>query len=75
MIAILAAVSFTVFFSMNNLHTTFGLKFKPFTCEPCLSAWAAAILIICPVEIQQWVATVFSAGVISPVILKLINNI
>lgn len=75
MITILASVCFAVFFIMNNLHVSFGLNFKPFSCAPCLSAWSAIILIICPIEIVNWVAIVFSSGIIGAVTLKLLNKL
>jgi hypothetical protein len=75
MITIIAAVSFAVFFTMTNLYQSFGLNFKPFSCTPCLSTWSAIVLIVIPIQYQEWIAIVFSSGILGAVIFRLINKL
>jgi hypothetical protein len=75
MITIIAAVSFAVFFTMTNLYQSFGLNFKPISCTPCLSTWSAIVLIVVPMQFQEWIAIVFSSGILGAVIFRLINKL
>ena len=72
MIQLLASVAFVTFFQMNNLHHSLRLNFKPFNCAPCLGFWTALALIWAPVEICKVIAITFGAGVIAPILFRII---
>lgn len=72
MIQLLASVAFVTFFQMNNLHLDLKLNFKPFNCAPCLGFWVALGLMWAPVLLSEVIAITFGAGVIAPILFRII---
>ena len=75
MIVLIAAISFAIFFNMNNLPLSWHLNFKPFNCVPCLSVWCALVFLFIPAIMAEQIAIMFGAGVIGAVIYRLIHTI
>lgn len=71
MITVLASALFAVFFTLNNLHVSFKLNFKPFSCTPCLSFWTCCLLQFFPEIVSQYIAITFGAGVCAMTIRQL----
>jgi hypothetical protein len=75
MMVFLAAISFAIFFNMNNLPLSWHLNFKPFNCVPCLSVWCALVFLFIPDVMVEKIAIMFGAGVIAPIVYRLIHKL
>lgn len=71
---ILGSLAFVIFWDMNNLWNPY-LKFKPFNCVPCLSAWVAMILFILPNEFSELFIAVFGVGVLAPLVIYYLKQL
>jgi hypothetical protein len=71
MIIVLASACFALFFTLNNLHVSFKVNFKPFSCTPCLTFWTACLLLLLPEVVSQYVAITFGAGVCAMIVRQL----
>ena len=71
MITVLASACFALFFTLNNLHVSFKVKFKPFSCTPCLTFWTACLLLLLPESVSYYTAVAFGAGVCAMIMRQL----
>lgn len=71
MITLVASACFALFFTLNNLHVSFKVNFKPFSCTPCLSVWTAGLLLLLPESVSYYTAVAFGAGVSAMIMRQL----
>lgn len=61
---LIAACCFAFFFvDIHRFHDKLGLRFKPFSCTSCLSAWTALLLLFLPNVVTDIMIIMFGAGV------------
>jgi hypothetical protein len=71
MTTVIASACFALFFTLNNLHVSFKVNFKPFSCTPCLTFWTASLLLVLPDMVSDYVAITFGAGVCAMIMRQL----
>ena len=71
MTTVIASACFALFFTLNNLHVSFKVNFKPFSCTPCLTFWTACLLLVLPDIVSDYVAITFGAGVYAMIMRQL----
>lgn len=71
MTTVIASACFALFFTLNNLHVSFKVNFKPFSCTPCLTFWTACLLLLLPDMVSDYVAITFGAGVFAMIMRQL----
>ena len=73
---ILAAIFFSFFFtSFHKFHQKWKLDFRPFNCSSCLASWVALTLFFLPDIVTQCVLTMFGAGVLTPLFVRLFDKL
>jgi hypothetical protein len=73
---VLAANFFSFYFiTQNGFHEKFKLRFRPFNCTLCLTAWIALLLFLLPQVVTDAVVCMFGAGVVSPFFKNFLNNL
>lgn len=73
LLEITGAVMFSIYITeISGIGRKIG--FKPFTCSLCLAAWTAILLHLFPF-LAVWFVVVFTSGVVSPVIIKILKDL
>ena len=73
---ILAANLFTFYFiNQGRFPDKWKLKFKPFNCDICLSAWVGILLFLLPNWITYATLAMFGSGALSPYFRNFLVNL
>jgi NAD/NADP transhydrogenase beta subunit len=73
---LIASVTFTLYFvTFARLHIKFKLNFKPLNCEVCLPFYVALVLLFCPEIVSEIIIVLFSGGILTALIARLISKL
>jgi hypothetical protein len=73
---LIASVVFSLYFiTFAQLHIKFKLNFKPLNCEVCLPFYVALILLFFPEIVSEIIIVLFSGGILTAIIARLISRL